>query len=639
MTRLVPVFALLSIPLLAGSTTIPSQDGLTVYDSANNITWLADMNLAASNRFGVPVCLPGSGGSASQPCINPSGSMRYEAAAAWVAAMNAANYLGHNNWQLPVTPLVDSTCPFVGPNGGSFGWNCTGSAYGALFYNALSLVAPHTAVTIPNNTPGPINNIQPYLYWSSTSAGSSGENTFSFATGWVGANTTFNFMYVLPMIKGKLPGVPVTGSGLQVSSDKQTVYDPIADVTWLANANLAASNTMGLPRCDAPGSPKICVDPDGSMNLDSANQFITNMNSGAGYLAQRNWQLPPVDPNCGGFNCSSPANPMGELYYNQFGLARGTPAVSVPNISVGTFHNIQPYLYWSCQAATVQSACSSDVPSANFEWSFSFGSGFEGTDLLANNLYATAYFVGTRPSTPGPVVAEVANAEGDAPVIAPNTWVEIKGANLSRPDDSRIWLASDFIGGQMPTLLDGVTVTINGKAAFLWYISSTQVNVLTPPDAMSGPVSVILSNNGATAAAFTAQAQPLSPSFFLFDGAHVAAIHVTNPVTFVGPTNLYPGQSSPAKPGETIAIYANGFGPTSAPVISGAPAQSGSLATLPVVTIGTLPAKVNFAGLVAPGEFQFNVTIPLASPDGELPIVATYNGLNTQTGAVITIQH
>jgi hypothetical protein len=30
-------------------------------------------------------------------------------------------------------------------------------------------------------------------------------------------------------------------------------------------------------------------------------------------------------------------------------------------------------------------------------------------------------------------VSLVANAEGESPVIAPNTWVEVKGANLSKP--------------------------------------------------------------------------------------------------------------------------------------------------------------------------------------------------------------
>jgi hypothetical protein len=38
-----------------------------------------------------------------------------------------------------------------------------------------------------------------------------------------------------------------------------------------------------------------------------------------------------------------------------------------------------------------------------------------------------------------PTIALVANAEGENPVIAPNTWVEVKGANLSKAGDSRAW--------------------------------------------------------------------------------------------------------------------------------------------------------------------------------------------------------
>src|SRR5579885_1325981 len=40
-------------PLWASGTFVLSQDGLTVYDSANNVTWLSNANLAAANRFGL----------------------------------------------------------------------------------------------------------------------------------------------------------------------------------------------------------------------------------------------------------------------------------------------------------------------------------------------------------------------------------------------------------------------------------------------------------------------------------------------------------------------------------------------------------------------------------------------------------
>ncbi len=67
-------------------------------------------------------------------------------------------------------------------------------------------------------------------------------------------------------------------------------------------------------------------------------------------------------------------------------------------------------------------------------------------------------------------ISLVANAEGEAPTIAPNTWVEIKGSGLSLTGDSRIWMTSDFVKNQLPTQLDSITATVNGKSAFLYYI-------------------------------------------------------------------------------------------------------------------------------------------------------------------------
>jgi uncharacterized protein (TIGR03437 family) len=626
------LFLLSAFP--AAAALVPSADGLTVYDTVNNVTWLADLNLPASNRFGLPVC----NGAGQQICISAGGVMHYSSADAWVAAMNAANYLGYSNWQLPTTPVIDKNCGRTGPNGGSFGYGCTLGALDSL-YNALGFKSPHTAVPVPADTVGPFNNIQPYLYWSQTSAGATqGNSTFSFSTGWQGANTLPNFLYVWPMIPGRLPGTPpATGQGLQASFDKQTVYDPMADVTWLANANLAASNAFGLPACKDPLTPSLCIDSDGAMTYDSAVQFIARMNS-TSYLGQRNWQMPAIDPACSGYNCDGTRNPLGNLFYDQLGLTLGMSAIPLLTSATGPFHNMQPYLYWTCGAATIQDPCSSNVPAPNFEWSYSFGSGFQGTDLMANDLYVTAYFVGTRPSTSGPEITEVANAEGDSPTIAPNTWVEIKGLNLAPAGDTRIWQASDFLNNQMPTQLDHVSATVNGKSAFVYYISPTQINVLTPPDAMSGPVQVVVTNDGTATAGFTAQAQPLSPSFFVFSGGpYIAAVHPNG--SPIGPTSLFPGSTMPAKPGESIILYANGFGSTNVPVGSGSITQSGTLSPLPVVTIAGKNATVQFAGLVAPGEFQFNVMVPANIADGDQSIAATYNGITTQGGTLLTVQH
>jgi uncharacterized protein (TIGR03437 family) len=96
--------------------------------------------------------------------------------------------------------------------------------------------------------------------------------------------------------------------------------------------------------------------------------------------------------------------------------------------------------------------------------------------------------------------------------------------------------------------------------------------------------------------------------------------------------------TTPAKPGETVVLYGNGFGPTSVPVVSGSGAQSGTLPVLPAIKIGGVTATVVYAGLIFPGEFQFNVVVPGSLADGDQPITATYNGYSTQAGTTIAVQ-
>jgi uncharacterized protein (TIGR03437 family) len=248
----------------------------------------------------------------------------------------------------------------------------------------------------------------------------------------------------------------------------------------------------------------------------------------------------------------------------------------------------------------------------------------------------STYTAGTW-TTQVPTITSVQNAEGGSAVIAPNTWVAIKGSALAPAGDSRIWQASDFVKNRMPVQLDGVGVSMNGQSAYVYYISPTQLNVLTPPDLGLGPVQVKVSILGVTSSVFTAQAQQYSPSLFVFGaGPYVVGTHLNG--GDIGPVNLYPGLTTPARPGETIVLYATGFGPVSSSVIAGSDVQSGSLPTLPVVRIGTTPASVQFAGLVSPGLYQFNVVVPASTPDGDETITAEYNGLSTQAGVLLTVK-
>ena len=144
--------------------------------------------------------------------------------------------------------------------------------------------------------------------------------------------------------------------------------------------------------------------------------------------------------------------------------------------------------------------------------------------------------------------------------------------------------------------------------------------------------------NGANSNAFTTPAQAVSPAFFTFSGVpYVAATHADG--GYLGPATLYPGYTTPAKPGEIVVLYANGFGATSPAAVAGSPVQSGALATLPVIQIGGARATVPFAGLISPGLFQFNVVVPSNAPDGDLALTATYSGTSTQAGTLITVKH
>jgi uncharacterized protein (TIGR03437 family) len=263
------------------------------------------------------------------------------------------------------------------------------------------------------------------------------------------------------------------------------------------------------------------------------------------------------------------------------------------------------------------------------------------------NLYGITFYGGANnggaafelqlalPTTP--TITLIENAEGGAPTISPNTWVTLKGSNLAPTGDSRIWQASDFVGNELPTQLDGVSVTLNGEKAYAYYISPTQLNILTPPDLAAGTVQVQVATNSGTSSSFAVQAKAESPSFFIFGGGpYVAATHSNGGL--IGPASLYPGQTTPAQAGETIVLYANGFGPTSTPVVRGSETQSGSLNPAPVISIGGTPAMVQFAGLISPGLFQFNVVVPASTPAGDNALTATYGGLSTQSGVLVTVQ-
>lgn len=77
----------------AEASLIDRGNGL-IYDDILDLTWLQDARLAASNAFEVAG-------------IHSDGAMTWDTGFEWIAAMNAANYLGFSDWRMPTLEPVN----------------------------------------------------------------------------------------------------------------------------------------------------------------------------------------------------------------------------------------------------------------------------------------------------------------------------------------------------------------------------------------------------------------------------------------------------------------------------------------------------------------------------------------------------
>jgi uncharacterized protein (TIGR03437 family) len=226
--------------------------------------------------------------------------------------------------------------------------------------------------------------------------------------------------------------------------------------------------------------------------------------------------------------------------------------------------------------------------------------------------------------------------------IAQNTWISIYGIDLapaSLGQGGLTWSNAPSFPSQMPTVLDGVSVTVNGKPAYIYYVSGSQLNVLTPLDSTTGRVAVTVNNGTSTSAAFTANLQTVSPGFLRFgDGVHVAAEHAD--YSYLGPASMsVPGYTfTPAAPGETILLFCDGLGLPASPLTAGSAVQIGVLPTpWPIIQIGELSATVKYAALISPGLYQLNVVVPPLAASGDNQVFASSGGFGSPAGAMLPV--
>lgn len=190
------------------SAALVDRGGGLIYDDGLNITWLADANYAMTSGY------------------DADGKMTWSQAMTW--AGNLA-YSGYTDWRLPSTLQPDPSCGSQLNPGGSFGlqdygYNCTGSEMGHLFYNELGGVAGQSITTIHNANYNLFQNVQSSLYWSGTeyAPNTDYEWIFYFNDGYqyLGNKAISTGMYALAVRPGDVAAVPVPaavwlfGSGL-----------------------------------------------------------------------------------------------------------------------------------------------------------------------------------------------------------------------------------------------------------------------------------------------------------------------------------------------------------------------------------------------------------------------------------------
>jgi uncharacterized protein (TIGR03437 family) len=185
-----------------------------------------------------------------------------------------------------------------------------------------------------------------------------------------------------------------------------------------------------------------------------------------------------------------------------------------------------------------------------------------------DHVYTASYVL--NPATPivcttdTPSINAVvsASAFGQAKTFAAGSWLEIYGSNFAT--NSRSWGGADFTGNTAPTILDKVSVSINGVPAAVNFISSGQVNVQAPADATTGPVNVTLTNCTQTSAPIQVTKADLVPGLYV---ATVNNKQYLGAFTLSGSPTGNP--NTPAKPGDIIVAYGIGFGDTTPSVIPG----------------------------------------------------------------------
>ena len=239
-------------------------------------------------------------------------------------------------------------------------------------------------------------------------------------------------------------------------------------------------------------------------------------------------------------------------------------------------------------------------------------------------LLSTALLVTAAGGCEAQEIQTILNAASFAPKVAPGTWVAIFGTRLAPS-------AVSAVSVPFPPVLNGVSVTVNGIAAPLAFVSPGQINALIPFEAaaLSGfqktDVPVVVNTPDGKSAAFPLTLSATAPAVFtknlLGSGDALALDANFQAIATLGT--------------EPIILYATGLGATTPAARTdalGAGAEPLNRVNGVSVSIGESPATILYAGL-APGLhgiYQLNV-VPKPVTGGRLMVTAQLNNSDSLT--------
>lgn len=262
-----------------------------------------------------------------------------------------------------------------------------------------------------------------------------------------------------------------------------------------------------------------------------------------------------------------------------------------------------------------------------------------GDRIFTANITLTPAAASNRPAISDGGIADSFNFQRG---LAASTWMSIYGTNLA--STTRDWTGSpEFAEGRLPTSLDGVSVSVNGRPAAVYSISPQQVNFLAPTDDSTGDVQVILTNaNGASAPAAIRKSALLPALYSPFAQEGRLFLTAVDNATgaILGKPGVEPRSTRSLRPGDVVQLYASGLGPTNPPVAADRLVPTGQV---PLVTntvrvrFGDVEAEVFGSFLQGPGLYQVNIRVPNVDP-GDVRVTIEAGGTRSSDNVYASIQ-